>query len=140
MFHGRISLNSVLLLLLMNFASAFRLELTYISLIVSIRANLTHLSGFQVLVLLPELIEIIFFHLYQQNKSSESKVNFRQASNCCERFLEAAKLAYASKTESITSQNLGSPDFWRIANSALNKRKSAIPLLFSGLEVVFCTW
>ena len=35
-----------------------------------------------------------FFHLYQQNKSSESKVKFRQASNHCKRFLEAAKLAY----------------------------------------------
>ena len=54
-----------------------------------------------------------FFHLWQQNKSSESKVNFRQASNCCERVLEAAKLAYANKTkESITFQKLGSQDFW----------------------------
>ena len=33
-----------------------------------------------------------FFHLYQQNKSSESKVKFRQASNCCKRVLEAANL------------------------------------------------
>ena len=54
-----------------------------------------------------------FFHLYQQSKSSESKVKFRQASNHCKRFLEAAKLAYATKTkESITSQKLGSRDFW----------------------------
>ena len=53
-----------------------------------------------------------FFHLYQQNKSSESKVKFRQASNCCNRVLEAAKLAYANKTkEPITSQKLGSQDF-----------------------------
>ena len=29
-----------------------------------------------------------FFHLYQQNKSSESKVKFRQASNRCKRVLE----------------------------------------------------
>ena len=48
-----------------------------------------------------------FFRLYQQNKSSESKVKFRQASNRCKRVLEAAKLAYATKTkESIISQNL----------------------------------
>ena len=54
-----------------------------------------------------------FFRLYQQNKSSESKVNFRQASNCCKRVLEAAKLAYASITkESITTHKLGSRDFW----------------------------
>ena len=35
-----------------------------------------------------------FFHLYQRDKSSASKVNFRQASNRCERVLDAAKLAY----------------------------------------------
>ena len=40
-----------------------------------------------------------FFCLYQQNKSSESKVKFRQASNRCKRVLEAAKLAYATKTK-----------------------------------------
>ena len=40
-----------------------------------------------------------FFRLYQQNKSSESKVKFRQASNRCKRVLEAAKLAYANKTK-----------------------------------------
>ena len=78
-----------------------------------------------------------FFRLYQQNKSSESKVKFRQASNRCKRVLEAAKLAYATKTkESITSQKLGSRDFWRIANSVLNKGKSAVPPLFNGPEVL----
>ena len=78
-----------------------------------------------------------FFCLYQKNKSSESKVKFRQASYCCKRVLEAAKLAYTTKTkESITSQKLGSRDLWRIANSVLNKGKSAIPLLFNGPEVL----
>ena len=78
-----------------------------------------------------------FFRLYQQNKASESKVKFRQASNHCKMVLEVAKLAYATKTkESITSQKLGSWDFWRIANSVLNKGKSAIPPLFNGLEVL----
>ena len=48
-----------------------------------------------------------FFHLYQREKSSDSKVKFRQASNRCKRVLEAAKLAYANKTkESITSRKL----------------------------------
>ena len=42
---------------------------------------------------------IHFFHLYQQNKSSESKVKFRQANKCCKRVLEAAKFAYATKTK-----------------------------------------
>ena len=78
-----------------------------------------------------------FFHLYQREKSSDSKVKFRQASNRCKTVLEAAKLAYANKTKkSITSQKLGSRDFWRIANSVLNKGKSAIPPLVNGLEVL----
>ena len=50
MFHGRISL--VLLLLLVNFVSGFRLELMYIFLIESIRSSLTNLQNFQLLVLL----------------------------------------------------------------------------------------
>ena len=75
--------------------------------------------------------------MYQREKSSDSKVKFRQASNRCKRVLEAARLAYANKTkESITYQKLGSRDFSRIANSVLNKGKSAIPLLFNGPEVL----
>ena len=54
-----------------------------------------------------------FFRLYQGEKSSDSKVKFRQASNRCRRVLETAKLAYANIIkESITSQKLGSRDFW----------------------------
>ena len=61
----------------------------------------------------------------------------RQASNCCKRVLEAAKLAYANKTkEFITSQKLGSRDFWQIANSVLKKGKSAITPLLNDLEVL----
>ena len=52
-----------------------------------------------------------------------------------QKVLEAAKLAKKTK-ESITSQKLGSHDFWRIANSVLNKGKSAIPPLFNGPEVL----
>ena len=44
-----------------EFGSGFRLESIYISLIVSIRSNLTHSHGFQLLVLLPKFIEITFF-------------------------------------------------------------------------------
>ena len=78
-----------------------------------------------------------FFRLYQQNKSSESKVKFRQATNRCKSVLEAAKFVYANKTrESIISQEHGSQDFWRIVNSVLDKDKSAIPPLFNGSEVL----
>ena len=75
--------------------------------------------------------------MYQKGKSSEPEVKFRQASNHCKKVLEAAKLAYANKTkESITSQKLGSQDFWRIVKSVLNKGKSVIAPLFNGLEVL----
>ena len=75
--------------------------------------------------------------MYKQDISHESKGKFRQASNSCKSVLEAAKLAYANKTkESITSQKLGSQNFWHIANSVLNKGNFAIPPLFSDLEVL----
>ena len=119
MFHGKISLNLVLLLLLVNFVIGFRLEF------------LTHLHG------LCSCHRNHFFRLYQKDNSSESKVKFRQVSNRCKRLLEAAKLAYANKTkESITSQKPGSRDFRRIADNVLNKGKSAIPPLFNGPEVL----
>ena len=51
-----------------------------------------------------------YFCLYKQNKSSESKVKFRQPSNGW--VLEAVKFAYATKVkESITSHKLGSRNF-----------------------------
>ena len=78
-----------------------------------------------------------FFRLYQKDKFSVPKVKFRQASNRCKGVLEAAKVEYTNKSkESISSQKLGSHDFWRIANSVLNKGKSAIPPLFNSSEVV----
>ena len=39
-----------------------------------------------------------FFRLYQKDKSSDSKVKFRQASNLCKSVPKAAKLTYANKT------------------------------------------
>ena len=41
-----------------EFLSGSRLELMYVSLIVNIMSSLTHLHGFQLLALLPQLIEI----------------------------------------------------------------------------------
>ena len=71
-----------------------RLELMHISPIENIQSSLTHLHVFQQLVLLPQFIEILFFCLYKQINSSESKVKFRQASNCWKRVLESVKLVY----------------------------------------------
>ena len=48
-----------------------------------------------------------FFCLYQREKSSDCKVQFRQASNQSKSVLETAKLAYAKKTKSpLVSRNL----------------------------------
>ena len=38
--------------------------------------------------------------------------------------------------EPITPQKRGSRDFWRFANSVLNKRKSATPPQYNGPEVL----
>ena len=75
--------------------------------------------------------------MYQKDKSCNFKVKLRLASNQCISVLEAAKLAYANKTkESITSQKLGSHNFWGIANSVINKGKSATPPVFNGPKVL----
>ena len=124
MFHGRISLNSVLLLVLLNFVNWFMLELMYISLIPH-QVKPHSSSWFSASSTAAIVHRNHFFRLNQQNKSSESKVKFRQANNRCKRVLKAAKLEYANKKkESITFQKLGSRDFWRIANSVLKKSKS----------------
>ena len=68
MFHGKISLRSVLLLLLVNSVSGLKLELMHITLTERIRSSLTLLHGFQLLVLLAAISNRNhFFHLYQQN-------------------------------------------------------------------------
>ena len=79
---------------LLIFLTWFRLELMDISLIVNIRSNLTHLHCLQLLLLLPYLIEITFFVF----TSMINLLKFRQASDCCKRVLEAAKFAYAKKS------------------------------------------
>ena len=128
MYHGVISLNSKLLLLLVNFVSQFRLSEYQ----VKPDASPWFSAGCT-----PTIVHRNhYFRLYQQNKS-EFKRKFRQVNNRCKRILEAAKRAYANKTkESITSQKLGSRDFLRIANSVPGKGKSAMSPLFNGLEVV----
>ena len=132
-FHVKVSLNSVLLLLLVNFVIEFRLEFLYASLIVNIRTCPWFSAGCAVVI----VHRNHFFCLYQQKKSSEPKVKFRQARNCCKRVLEASKLAFVTKTkESNTSWRFRSQNFWGIANSVFNKGKSTIPPFFNGQEVL----
>ena len=74
--------------------------------------------------------------MYQKDKSSDSKVKFRQASNHCKRVLEAAKLAHANKTkESILPRNLILVTFGDLLIVS-QQGKSAIPLLFNHQEVL----
>ena len=135
MFHGRVSLNPVLLLLV-------SFELVHIE----IDVYIPHLKyqvkshsspWFSAACAAAIVHRNHFFYLDQHNKSFESKVKFRQPSNCCKRVLQATKFSYANKTKaSITSQKLGCQNFCWIANSVLNKGKSAMRLLFNGPEVL----
>ena len=78
-----------------------------------------------------------FFCLYQHNKSSESKVKFRRASNRCERIPQDAKVGYANKIKAfMTSQKPGSREIWRIAQRILKNGESAILFLFSASDVL----
>ena len=73
MFRGKISLNS-LLLLLVNFMSGFKLELSGILYLKYQAKSHTHLHVFQLLALRAILCSNHFFRLCQQNKSSQIKV------------------------------------------------------------------
>ena len=66
----------------------------YMSLIVNTRSSLTHLHGFQLLVLLPQLIEITF--LVFTNRISLLNLKYKQASKCWKGVLETAKPAYTT--------------------------------------------
>ena len=62
-----------------------------------------------------------------------------QTGSCWKKVFEAIKLAYANKIkESITSRKSGSQYFWQIANNALDRDKSFLPLLFNDPEVLSC--
>ena len=103
----------MLRLLLVNFVSEFRLELTYISLTEKNKVKPHSYPWFLAACDAAIVHRNHFFHLYQKDKSSDSKAKFKQASNRCKRVLEAAKFAYANKTKQfITSQKLGSRNFW----------------------------
>ena len=72
-----------------------------------------------------------FFRLYQKDKSSESKVKFRQASNRCKRVLEAAKLAYANKKKSPSlPRNLALANFGEL-QKVFSTKVNLLYLLYS---------
>ena len=140
MFHGRISLNLMFLQLLVNFVSGFRLELMYISLIENIRSSFIHLHNFQLLVLLPSYIEITFFCLYQREKSSDSKVKLKQASNRCKGFLKLLNLHMLIKQKSpLLPRNLASVTSGELLIVFSTKVNLLYPSIQRAQGVVFCS-
>ena len=132
MFHGKISL--VLLLLLVSFVSEFRLELMYIPhLKYQVKPHSSRWFSAACAAAIAHRNH--FFRWHQQNKSSESKVKFRQASNRCKKVLEAAKLAYANKTRVHHLPETWLLDFWRIANSPGGAISSRALILMSLLSL-----
>ena len=132
-FHGRrISLNLVLLLVVVNYVSGFRLVLMYISCIISIGLSHAHLPSFY---LLSAIVHRNRFFRCTNNKSSESKVNFRQTSNRCKRFLKLPNLHMLIKQKSSpVPRNLALGTFGEL--SVFNKGDSPIPHLFNSPEVL----
>ena len=118
MCRGTVFLNLVLLLLTLNFVSGSRLE----------QVNFNSSRWFSAVCAAAIVQRNPFFRLYQQNKSSASRVKFGQVSNRCKRVLESIKLAYANKAKkSVFLQKSGPRDLWRIVNNVLNEGKFAIP-------------
>ena len=73
------------------------------------------------------------FFLYQQNKSSGSKVKFRQANNHCKRVLEAAKLLKQKSPSLPWDLVLGT-----FGELLMLLDKSAIPPLSGHILAVYC--
>ena len=133
MFHGRVSLNSVLLLLLVNFVSGFRLELMYISLIVSIRSNFTYPMVFRSLCCCM-FMEITFFVCTNRINLLNLKQSSGRLVIVAKGFLNLPNLHMLLKQKGPSlPRNLALGTF---LNIVLNKGKSAIPPLFNRPEVL----
>ena len=126
MFHKRISLNLVLLLLLMNFVGGPRLKLMYISSTVNVRKSVVHIHDIHLLEFLPQLTEITSFVCTYRINLLRLKRSSGKQFIVAKDFLKRPNLLMLTKQNSTTSRKLRSYDFWQIANSFLNKGKSAI--------------
>lgn len=78
---SKFSLNWVLLLQYLNYVSGFRLQLVYTYWNHYIKPH------YLLLVLLPFLNNLVFFHLYQQNRPAGSEAKFWWVSSITKRFL-----------------------------------------------------
>ena len=87
MFHGRISLNLVLVLVVVKYVKGFQVGIDVYIPHRKYRVKPHSSPWFSAASAVAIVHRNHFFRLHQQNKSSESKVKFRQASNCCKRFM-----------------------------------------------------
>ena len=93
--------------LLPSFVSGSRFKLMYISLIVNIKSSLIHHHGFQLLMQLPQFIEIIFFIFAYTINTLYLRSNSDRLLTIAKGFLELQNLLMLIK------QNLyHSPEFW----------------------------
>ena len=99
MFHGRISLSLVLLLLLVCEWVQVGIDLYIPHRKYQVKPHSS--AWFSAACAAAIVHRYHFFCLHQKDKSSASKVKFRQASNRCKRVLEAAKLAYPNKDKLV---------------------------------------
>ena len=109
MFHGRMSVKLIplLLLLVVNFVSGSRMKLIHISLIINIRSRISKPIWFPT-ACAAVAHENFFLCFRQQNKSYASKLKFRQGGNYYKRIPEAVHLAYTNK------RNLGWVTFGKL--------------------------
>ena len=121
MLHWRISLSWMFLLMLINFVTGFLLELMYTSLTINIRSSLIHLHGFQVLLVLPLLLEITSFIFINRVNLLWLRPRSDSLVITAKRLLKLLKLLMLIKEkESIPSQKFGSLNFLQF-NSILKK-------------------
>ena len=122
MIHGKISLISVLLLLQVNFVSAFRLELIYI-LHRKYQVKPHSSPWFSTACAAAIVHRNHFFRLYQKSKSSKSKVMFRQTSNRCKGFLKLPNLLMLLKQKSLLlPRNLAYGAFGKLLHKGVLNR------------------
>ena len=114
----------------MNFVNGFRLELMYIP-HRKYQVKSHSFPLFSAACAAAIVHRNHFFCLYHKDKSANSKVKVRQATNRCKRVLEAAKPVYANKTkESITSQNLAFRTFSEL-QIVYSRKANLLYLLYS---------
>ena len=102
MFHGRISLNSVLLLLVLNFAGGSRLEMMYILLIVNSRSSLVHLYGFSAACAAVIALEITSFVCSERINLLHLKWNSGSLVIVARRFLKLSNLLMLIKQKNLS--------------------------------------